>query len=384
MLEEGITFDGVVGTSIGAINGAMIVQGSFDTCFDMWHNISYDQVISLEGRDIEELEELNFSVDSFSGLRLRLKEIISNKGFDISPLKKLLSDNIDEEAIRNSNMDFGLVTVNLTDMKSLELFKEDIPEGQMKDYILASAYLPGFKAERLNGKYYLDGAFHDNLPFGMLEKKGYEEFVMIRTHGTGITKKTDHIKSKSLIISPSQDLGKTYDYTKELAIRNVKMGYFDTLKRLRNYKGTIYTIDCNWTEEDFFSFIVNLSDKKVDEIRKIFHIQGVPRKRALFEIVIPKIAEELKLKENYNYSDLIIGLLEKRAKLLEIDEFKVYDFDTFYNFILESPEIKREKELTTLEYIIERTELTTVFNMDKIVQKVIDIIFSKDEVLLLE
>ena len=38
LLEEGYEIDGVVGTSIGAFNAAMIAQGDFEKCFEMFIN----------------------------------------------------------------------------------------------------------------------------------------------------------------------------------------------------------------------------------------------------------------------------------------------------------------------------------------------------------
>ena len=40
LYEKGYKFDGVMGTSIGAINGAFVAQGTEEKCFDFWENIS--------------------------------------------------------------------------------------------------------------------------------------------------------------------------------------------------------------------------------------------------------------------------------------------------------------------------------------------------------
>ena len=38
ILEEGIEIGGITGTSIGALNGAMIVQGDYEICYELWQN----------------------------------------------------------------------------------------------------------------------------------------------------------------------------------------------------------------------------------------------------------------------------------------------------------------------------------------------------------
>ena len=41
LLENGYEFDGVVGTSIGAFNGALISQGDFEKAYDLWINMGH-------------------------------------------------------------------------------------------------------------------------------------------------------------------------------------------------------------------------------------------------------------------------------------------------------------------------------------------------------
>lgn len=44
----GIKFDGVVGTSIGAFNGAMIASGKGDEMVELWRNIDIAQALSFQ------------------------------------------------------------------------------------------------------------------------------------------------------------------------------------------------------------------------------------------------------------------------------------------------------------------------------------------------
>lgn len=376
--EKGIRIDGITGTSIGSLNGAMIVQGDLEMCEKLWKNLSYDQVIDLGDKSIEDLEKLSLTVDNILNIGDQLKKIVRNKGFDISPFKATIGKYIDEERVRKSDLDFGLVTVNVTDMEPLELFKEDIPIGQLKQMLLASSYLPSFKQEKIKGKTYLDGAFYDNLPFSMLEKKGYEEFILIRTEGIGLIKRKEMEKLNAITISPSQDLGRTYDFSRERAIRNLNLGYYDAMKVLDDLRGIIYTIDKSMTEEDYLNFIIDLDDSKIDEIMTIFKIMDLPRKRAMFEIILPKLAEALKLEKDYNYSDILIGLLEKQAWNLGIDQFSIYGFKELHEIVRDKHIPIKYEEIGTIEYLLEKADLSTVFNMDKILLKVGEIIF-RDE-----
>ena len=182
ILEEGIEINGITGTSIGALNGAMIVQDDFETCAELWENVTYSMVINANDEEIQRLTQLRLNREDIRTLIETLRLIIDGRGFDITPFKELLDTYIDEDTIRKSPMDFGVVTVSLSDFKAYEVFKEDIPQGELKNYLLASAYLPVFKSEKLGGKIFLDGGFYDNLPFKMLQNKGYDKLILVRTH----------------------------------------------------------------------------------------------------------------------------------------------------------------------------------------------------------
>ncbi len=139
LIEDSIKIKAVCGTSIGAINGALIAQGDFDMALSLWRELTPEIVYNKESNVID---------------RIR----------DISKLEVLLKDNLDEEKIRNSEIDFGLVTYNLTTREPIILFKEDIPEGKIIDYIMASSNYPIFYRKEIDKEVYIDGGMYDNLP----------------------------------------------------------------------------------------------------------------------------------------------------------------------------------------------------------------------------
>ncbi len=107
-LEElKIKISAVAGTSIGAINGAFYVQNDFELAYDIWTNIKIEDFISIE---------------SDSPLQLFVGTI-KEKGLDITPLKKMMHQYFDEDKIRASDVDYGLVTFSLSDLKPVMLLK---------------------------------------------------------------------------------------------------------------------------------------------------------------------------------------------------------------------------------------------------------------------
>ncbi|MFQ7119612.1 MAG: patatin-like phospholipase family protein [Intestinibacter sp.] len=52
-------FDGIVGTSIGALNAAFIIQGDYDIMEDIWLNQDYKSFMIIEEDLYENIKILN-------------------------------------------------------------------------------------------------------------------------------------------------------------------------------------------------------------------------------------------------------------------------------------------------------------------------------------
>lgn len=331
LLEEGYEIDGIVGTSIGAFNAAMVAQGDFEKCFEMWSNVTPQQLFDIEDRHMANVINRNLNIKTITYFSSEAKRIITNRGIDTDNLRKVVDELIDEEKLRNSNMDFGLVTVELGPLSPIEVFKEDIPNGKIKDFIMASARYPGLKMEPLDGKAYLDGGLYDNCPVNLLSKKNYDKIIAIRLNSS---KKLKHIDESANVveIQPSMDLGGTFIFTKDLAHRNIKLGYYDAIKAIRKLKGREYYIE-PIDDDLIFSKLLELPDELIIDIGISMGLEDIPPKRMLFEFILPNLSKYLNLKKEDNYQDIIIALLENMAKEREVEKFKIYSLSDFFNII---------------------------------------------------
>ncbi|HOM43280.1 MAG TPA: patatin-like phospholipase family protein [Bacillota bacterium] len=365
LLEEGYEFGGVTGTSIGALNGAIIAQGDFEAGYKLWESMDAPLLFDIEEEQYRKLIDRKIDRELLFKLAARMGEILENKGIDTSKIRQVLESIINEEKLRKSNTDFGLVTVSITDLKPLELYKEDIPEGKMIDYLMASASFPGFKLNPIGDKYYIDGAFYDNCPINLLARKGYKDIIAVRTLGLGIVQNVRYQSVKVTNIFPSEDLGSPLDFNRDLIIRNLQLGYYDTMKLLKHLKGSKYYIIPE-EEDKVFEIFRSLPDILVRELGKLFNTKEMPVKRMLFERIIPDIADLLELKAASEYQDILIGLLEFLAEENGVERFRIYSVEEFMKEIkfqregksrmhVKRPVLKGRKSLNTrLAYILKR------------------------------
>lgn len=217
--ELGIPVNMVTGTSVGAINGAMVAQDAFELAVSLWKEIDTPMVFDVEIRDI-----------------------LAHTGIGNSKLKALLRQYIDEEAVRKSPVEYGLVTMELPSMTPKFLMKEQIPEGMLVDYILASSTLfPAMKSYQINSLRYVDGGFADNLPVGLALDHGATHIVAVDLEAVGVIRRkrlndADFIR----IIQCPWDLGNFLVFDKVNSRKIMRLGYLDALKAFQVYDGSLY------------------------------------------------------------------------------------------------------------------------------------------------
>lgn len=304
--ELKIDIDAIVGTSIGAINGALFLQNDLDKVFELYNNIKFEDIVKLsEGNKMEE-----GSIFSAKNIITFTKEFAKSKGLENEPLRSLMEKYIDVEKVYNSSIDYGIVTTAITkNEKSLEIFKKDIKKEELYDYILASACFPIFKPQKIGEKAYLDGGMHDNVPLNMLLKKGYSKVIVVDISSGGISKKLLNKNAYIKLIRPNEDLGGVFDFDKERIKKNIKMGYLDTLKAFNKLQGHYYYFDIS----------------EFDKFLNIFSLRT------------------------------IYGL-EKAAKLYSIELYKVYTFDEFIQTLYETHK-KFEREYNKVKKEIKSVKL---------------------------
>lgn len=319
--ERGEQFDLVTGTSVGALNGALIVQGDFEAAYDLWYNASLDQVIAGQPELLERLVKLDINLQDYPKMMRFLRQVAGEKGLDISPMERRLRQVVDESRMRASAMRFGIVTVSLTEKKPLELALEQIPEGALHDYLIASSNLPVFKMSRVKGQMYIDGGFYDNLPLRLASRMGATEFTTIELGSIGVKRIPRDLKYRR--IAPREDLGPMLDFTAERVRRNLKLGYFDAMKVLDGLRGNRYYLRPELDEDRLVARLATLDVSALAQLAAVLGVAGMDPRRFTFELLLPKVGELLGVSGKAPYSEMLIGLLEAMSESLSLDPFEV-------------------------------------------------------------
>lgn len=330
--DLGIKITGIAGASIGALNGAFIAQGDFESMKDIWVNYDYKSFMNIDEDTYERYKNIEMKAKNLHDVVDLMNKARKKQGIDITPLRKLLEEKINEDKIRKSNIDFGITTA-YWDGKIFPqlLYVEDIPRGRLVDYLIASASLPIFDLDKLDDKLYLDGMFSDNIPINMLAQRGYDDIVVIRLVddflGKRIINKYNNLNLK--VIVPSQSLGGSLNKDKDHMESNIKLGYLDTMKAYKRYDGVKYffNLDCKYNEDYCFKKISSLSEDTINDLCYLLNIKKEVSRRVLMENIVPKIIDILELDKDSSYKDIFYSIYERKLEENNINRIELYDFN---------------------------------------------------------
>ena len=125
LLEAGVKINAVAGTSVGALNGALICMGDLEKAEKVWREISFSKVMDVDDAWMEKLFD---GENKVSEVLYELWNVLKEGGVDVTPLRNLIHENIDEKKIRESGLEFCMLTFSVTDMKEVDISIHDIPE----------------------------------------------------------------------------------------------------------------------------------------------------------------------------------------------------------------------------------------------------------------
>ena len=219
------TPDIITGASVGTLNGCLFTMGKIQEAEDLWRSLEIHDVLEVPATLKPE------------ELRAFFLDIIRSGGLNVEPLAEMIDRLIDEEAVRTSPIRFGLVMTELGSLRSVQCPIEDIPEGQLKDYMLASsACFPALRPREIDGVKYIDGGWRDNMPLDLAAKMGAAELLGVDVDGIGIVRpNTTGLPTR--IVRSHWNLGQTLDFDPARAARNIALaadtrcGLFPALRR---------------------------------------------------------------------------------------------------------------------------------------------------------
>jgi NTE family protein len=165
LYERAVTPDLIVGTSVGALNGAFIASRPPTTATavklaQVWHDIGRGQVFPLN------------PLTGFLGFFGARDHFMSDQG-----LRTLIKDNIEFAELERAPIPFHVIATDLLSGRELRLSRGDALQA-----VMASAAIPGvFAPVEWEGRKLIDGGVSNNAPIAHAIELGAERVYVLPT-----------------------------------------------------------------------------------------------------------------------------------------------------------------------------------------------------------
>lgn len=287
----------VTGTSIGAINGLMMVQNKFYTSYYLWKNFNSKKLI---GENFKNAQYIEYA-----------KEFLRTGGVSTKNLEKFVNKLYNKRKFINSKINYGIVTYNLSKLNPCiktksELIKEDICK-----YIVASAAcFPAFKMMEIDGEKYIDGGYYDNMPINLAIDMGATEVVAVDLEAIGLKRKLKNKNVDITYIRPNNEISNFLEFDKKRARIDLLYGYNDTMKKFGKLYGKKYTFHGNIISKRKYVEILSLHKMIFDDkvritnfnlIRYLRKINNMETTQILFDEILENLLEKFDFADFKNY-----------------------------------------------------------------------------------
>jgi NTE family protein len=147
-------------------------------------------------------------------------------------------------------------------MRSVKIWKDEIPKDKFRQYMLASASFPGLMSMSIDGKRYMDGGVADNMPVSMLRERGYTDIIAVDIRNPYASRRKLKASGANIIhVRNNRSLGSPFDMTPSVIGRNRTLGYLDTLKAFGELQGEyFYFTKQSYIQlhQEFYKYIAGL------------------------------------------------------------------------------------------------------------------------------
>ena len=338
--ELEIDFDIVTGSSVGALNGALMASGLYDSGLEMWSSITTSDIVTTSPSQISQIIDTDGIVASLKSIFGDLSESAVNIKMDPFPLDHLIKKYLNEKLLRESPIDFGLVVSEYPNMKTRSVKLSEIPYGMLSDYLLASSTVyPSMEPRDIAGKKYVDGGYSDNFPINLALDMGAEDIIGVNLRASGLEAKyeTDY---PVRVIRCWFDLGPTMEFVPDIAKRNMALGYNNTMRSFGKLDGCAYAFKKGEGEKmqsDFEKYCI-------DMLIKCGAVGLSEKSEYSRSLAVKGFCEKRKHRLGLMHRDLAVLSAETAAEIYCVDPTPIYTAGSFGESILKAEKPFAEKE----------------------------------------
>lgn len=231
----------ITGTSVGALNAAMLVQGDFDRMVNMYEHLKADQIVNGYVPNPDDMTIANFIRDREEFIP-SFKAWFRDRGVDISPFKENMADYYVPERFFRSDIDFGCIVATAKGHEGVYVTKDMMKENGLNWLIASASAYPAFPMMNIDGTDYVDGGYFDNFPIDFALRLGAEQVIAIDLEP--VPTHLSYLDRENIVyIHPHTELFSFLEFDRSRMETARRRGYLDTMKKFGTLYGERYTFE---------------------------------------------------------------------------------------------------------------------------------------------
>ncbi len=357
--------DIVTGTSIGAINGILVAQKDLRGALKFWKHISFQAIYKEE--DFPPMEDPALS----KVYAQYVKTFINEGGMDVSKMEKIFDKYFKPFRFFNSNINYGLVTFNLSKKRPVIKLKKDLTPNNAKGYVLASASCyPAFKPYIIDNELYVDGGYYDNIPINLAIEMGATKIIAVDLRTVGFKKRIQDESVEVTYIAPRNKIGSFLIFDSSIAKESIRFGYNDAMKTFGKLDGNKFTFKKHNLIKNYNLY----NDIFENNLNNIFKDAGNQILNKIFST--PVFKEIINRKTLYNsYNEI----LEKAGKIFKFEESNIYDIHTYNRGLLNALSNTESIDIEKIKDKIKNKDINNIIDTRQITKYFFDCIRNNDK-----
>lgn len=240
----------IAGTSIGALNTVLFLQGNLELAEDIWCKITKEQILPIDEKELG-LKGLLFNIGAknISFVKKYIPKAVKAGTISREGLDEIL-ESINLDVVRKSKVKAYAACTIIPELKAEYFNINKYSAESIKKIIHATSAVPMiYDSQNIENINYLDGAITDNIPIQPVYGEGCDVIIVVHLSSDTSIDKCMFPNTSIIEITPSDmcgpDLKEILDFDISMIKKRMTNGYRDTLCRFKPIMDIAKLVDSN-------------------------------------------------------------------------------------------------------------------------------------------
>lgn len=240
----------VSGTSIGALNAVLFLQGDYNLAEDIWNNITKDDIMPLEEKDLIVKGILFFlGARNMSFIKKYIPNVVKGGTISREGLNDIL-EKIDFDKIKNSKVKAYATCTSIPEIKAQYFNINEYSIEEIKKILYATSAVPlVYDSPVIEDISYLDGGIVDNIPIQPVYGESCDIIIIVQLEANIIIDRDMYPNTNIIEINSAEgegvDLKGMMDFDTDAIRKRITKGYKDTMYKIKPIMDMTRHIDKN-------------------------------------------------------------------------------------------------------------------------------------------